>query len=186
MAIDIIGISLVILFFIRGYMKGIIVAVFSALAIILGIICSLRLSQKLGSWLLAKGIVTSGWAQIISFVLLFIVILLLVRLIAKAMETSARALMLGWVNSGIGGLFYAGMAAIVWSAFLWLGAQMQLISPETIAASKTYTYFAPVAPWVFDKIGAIWPMVKSLLADLQHFFATANNKLPVPDVDTAR
>ena len=50
--------------------QGIIVAAFSALAIILGIICSLKLSQKFGNWLIEKGWINAGWAQIISFVLL--------------------------------------------------------------------------------------------------------------------
>ncbi|WP_276132260.1 CvpA family protein [Polluticoccus soli] len=183
MVIDIIGITLVVIFFIRGYMKGIIVAAFSLLAIVLGIICSLKLSHEFAAWLAAKHIVTSGWAQIVSFVVLFVGILFGVRLVAKALETSARAMMLGWVNSGIGGVLYALMAAVIWSALLWLAAQMSLISPETIADSKTYSYTAPIAPWTFDKIGSVWPMVKSLFADLQQYFSGVNKPA---HVDTAR
>lgn len=41
MALDVIGIILIVLFFIRGYMKGLIVALFSVLAILLGIVCVL-------------------------------------------------------------------------------------------------------------------------------------------------
>ena len=103
MALDIIGVTLIIVFFIRGYMKGIIVAVFSVLAITLGIICSLKLSEKLASFLYEKGWVTSGWAQLVSYVLLFVAIVLIVRVVAKAIETSAKALMMGCINSGIGG-----------------------------------------------------------------------------------
>jgi membrane protein required for colicin V production len=183
MAIDIIGITLVIIFFIRGYMKGIIVAAFSLLAIVLGIICSLKLSQELAAWLSEKGIITSGWAQIISFVVLFIAILFGVRLVAKALETSARAMMLGWVNSGIGGLLYAFMAAVIWSSLLWLATQMSILSPEIIAESKTYKYVEPLAPWTFEKIGAIWPMVKDIFSDLQQYFSGANKP---GHVDTAR
>ena len=183
MVIDIIGVTLVVIFFIRGYMKGIIVAAFSLLAILLGIICSLKLSHELATWLAAKNIVTSGWAQIVSFVVLFVGILFLVRLVAKAMEASAKALMLGWVNSGIGGVLYSLMAAVAWSSVLWLCTQMSIISAETIAESKTYKYFEPIAPWTFDKIGAVWPMVKDLFADLQQYFKSAN---PPANVDTAR
>jgi membrane protein required for colicin V production len=183
MALDIIGITLIIIFFIRGYMKGIIVAAFALLAIVLGIICSLKLSKELADWLAEKHIVTSGWAQVLSFVVLFIGVLFLVRLVAKALETSAKALMLGWVNGGMGGVLYAFLAALIWSSALWMLVQLNSLSPETIASSKTYKYFAPVAPWTFEKIGAVWPMVKGLIADVQQLFADINKP---HDVGTPR
>lgn len=185
MVLDIIGISLIIIFFIRGYMKGIIVAAFSVLAIVLGIICSLKLSSSLAKFLYDNGIITSGWGQLISYILLFVLVVFVVRLIAKAVESSFDAVMLGWVNRGIGGLLYAFMFTILWSSFLWIGTRMQLISTETIAGSKTYPYLSQVAPWVFNKIGALWPMVKNIFTDLEVFFGHVNQQLP-GHVDTAR
>ncbi len=174
MALDIIGVTIIIVFFIRGYMKGLIVAVFSVIAILLGIICSLKLSGKLAAFLLEKGWITSGWGQVISYALLFIAVVLVVRIVAKAIETSAKALMMGWINSGIGGLFYAFMGAIIWSSFLWIGNEMQLIEESTKSASVTYHYIEPLAPWVFEKIGTIWPMVKDIFSNLQHLFDNVN------------
>lgn len=185
MILDIIGITLLIVFFIRGYMKGIIVAAFSVLAILLGILCSLKLSHKLTTYLFEKGIITSGWAPLISYIILFVAIMLLVRLVAKAAESSVEAFMLGWANRSVGGLLYAFLAAVVWSSILWLGNQVQLITPETKAASKTYTYFEPVAPWFYDKVGILWPMAKDVFTDLQGFFSDVNKKLP-DHVDTHR
>lgn len=186
MALDVIGILLIILFFIRGYMKGLIVAVFAVLAILLGIICSLKLSEKLATWLHDSGIITSGWVQLVSYIILFIGVFLLVRFMAKAIESALKVSMLGWLNSLIGGLLYAFMAAVVWSSFLWLATQMQLIKPETIAASKTYPLLSKLALWVFEKMGALWPMTRHVFGDLQHFFDQVNTKMPTPNVDTAR
>ena len=56
--LDIVGVILIILFFIRGYLKGLIVAAFSMLALLLGIICSLKLSQSFSEWLLKNGYVS--------------------------------------------------------------------------------------------------------------------------------
>src|ERR1017187_7441977 len=98
MILDVIGIILILLFFIRGYIKGIILAAFSVLAILLGILCALKLSQTLSTWLLAKGYISSGWVQVISYVLLFIVVVLIVRLIGKLIEKAMDGLMLGMVN----------------------------------------------------------------------------------------
>jgi membrane protein required for colicin V production len=185
MVLDIIGVALIILFFIRGYMKGFIVAAFSVLAIVLGFVASLRLSEKMATWLFDKGIITSGWGQIISFTVLFIGIILLVRVIAKAIEAGVKAVMMGWFNSLLGALLYSFMAAFIWSAVLWLCNQMHLLTPETIAYSKTYRYITPIAPWVCEKVGLIWPTAKSIFADLQTFFSNVNQQLP-DHVDTPR
>ncbi len=183
MALDIIALVLVILFFIRGYMKGFIVAAFSVLGIIAGLICSLTLSEKLASWLLHKEYITSGWAQIVSFTVLFIGVILLVWLIAKAIETGVKAMMMGWFNSLMGALLYTFMALFIWSAVLWLCNQMHLLPPETIAYSKTYRFIVPIAPWICEKTGAFWPMAKEVFANLQHYFSNINQLLP-GNVDT--
>lgn len=184
MILDIIIITLIIIFFVRGYMKGIIVAAFSLLAIVLGIICALKLSERLATYLFQEGYVTSGWAQLISYIILFIGVMWLVRLIAKAIESALDAVMLGWVNKSVGGLLYAFLAAVVCSTLLWIGNEMQVLSPDLIEESRSYVYIQPIAPWVADKLGTVWPMAKSVFADLQTFFSNVNQMLP-EHVDTA-
>ncbi len=165
MLLDIIAITLIIIFFIRGYMKGIIVAAFSVLAIVLGIICALKLSE------------------LISYIILYVGVVWGVRLLAKAIESAMQAVMLGWVNKGLGGLFYAFIATMAWSALQWLGSEMKIVTPEMIAESKTYEYIQPVAPWVADKVGYLWPMAKEVFSDLELFFNNVNEYIP-QHVDT--
>lgn len=176
MTLDVIGIILIILFFIRGYMKGIIVAAFSVLAILLGILCALKLSQAFSAWLLARGYVSSGWVQVVSYVVLFIGVFLLVRLVAKLLEKSVEGMMLGIVNKLIGGLLYAFLGAVLWSSLLWIGAKMHIISTETIAASHTYSWLSKLAPWFFEQAGKVLPFVKDTFSKLEHFFDTVNQK----------
>ena len=179
MILDVIGIIVLILFFIRGYKRGIIVAVCSVLAILLGILVSLKLSQTFSSWLQEKGYVNSGWVTIISYVVLFIGIVLLVRLLAKFIQKAAEGMMLGMVNKLIGGLFYVFLGAVLWSSLLWIGARMNVISPDTIAASKTYSWMAAIAPWFFDQAGKVLPFVRDTFSQLDHFFDTINHKAGV-------
>ena len=174
MVLDFVSITILILFFIRGYRKGIIVAAFSVIAILLGIICSLKLSATLADWLLEKGLVTGAWAQIISYAILFAGVIILVRLLAKSIETAVEAMFLGWINRAIGGLLYAFMAGVVWSSLLWIGAEAHIVEETTIETSRTYKYIAPIAPWFFDKAGVLWPMVKDIFADLEGFFDKVN------------
>ena len=184
MIIDILTITLVIAFFIQGYMKGIIVALFSVVAFVLGIICALKLSELLGTYLFEKGIVTSGWSQIVSYLILFIGVVIIVNLLAKAIESTIEALWMGWANKMLGGIFYAFIGLLVWSTMLWLGNEMQLISQKQVDASATYPYAVAVAPWVAAQVGLLWPMSKELFADLEMFFNNINAYLQ--HVDTAR
>lgn len=178
MILDLIGTVLLVAFFIQGYRKGIIVAIFSLLAIVLGVVCALKLSGKFAGYLFAQGWVTSGWAQIVSYILLFVGVAWVVRLGGKFLQKTFEAVMLGLPNRLIGGAIYGIMAAIIWSICLWLGNQIHLFTPETIVASKTYSWFMPVAPWVFDHVGAILPFAKDIFAELQHFFEGVNQQLP--------
>ena len=178
MVLDVVGIILIVLFFIRGYMKGFIVALFSVLAILLGILCALKLSQTFSAWMLAKGYVSSGWVQVVSYVLLFIVVVILVRLFGRLIEKAVETLMLGILNRLIGGLLYAFLGAILWSSVLWIGSRMHIITPETIAASKTYVMLSGMAPWFFEQAGRFLPFVKDTFINLQHFFDAVNQKLP--------
>lgn len=178
MILDAIAIILIVFFFIRGYRKGFIVAAFAIIAILLGVICALKLSAKLAAFLLEKNIVTSGWAQIVSYIVLFIGVVWLVRIGGKLIEKTVEAVWLGLFNNLAGGIIYAVMAIIVWSSCLWIGNQAHLFTPETIAGSKTFAVLSPVAPWTFEHIGAVLPLAKGLFADLQHFFDQVNNHLP--------
>jgi membrane protein required for colicin V production len=178
MILDIIGVTLVLIFFIRGYMKGLVVAIFSLLAIVLGIICALKLSHILATWLYDKGYITSGWGQLISYVIIFVVVIILVRLVAKAIEASMNAIMLGWVNKGLGGVVFAFIAAFVWSTLLWIATRMHLISQHSIDASRTYKYFSELAPWICDQVGKLLPFAKHIFDDLRNFFDHVDQKIP--------
>lgn len=175
MILDVIGIILLIIFFVRGYMKGFIVAAFAVISIIVAIIVSLKLSEKLATLLLENKIITSGWAQPISYIAIFFGVVLLIRLLAKALETTLDLAMIGWINKLSGGLLYSFMIAMVWSSLLWIANKMQLISAATIAASISYPYFNKLAPWVLHHVGALIPVAKDVFNDLEVFFKKVND-----------
>ena len=183
MALDVTGIILILLFFIRGYMKGFVVAAFSVIAILLGVLCALKLSASFAAWLLAHGYISSGWAQVISYSVLFIGVVIVVRLVARLIEKALQGMMLGMVNKLVGGLLYAFMGAVLWSSFLWIGAKMGMITPETIATSKTYTSLVNIAPWFCEKAGSLMPFIKDAFDKLQHFFDNVNQQ-PAGNVGT--
>ena len=174
MALDIAGLVIVLLFFLRGYFKGLIVAAFSVLAILLGVLCALKLSQTFATWLLEQGYVSSPWAQVVSYLALFIGVVILVRMAGKLLEKVVEGLMLGIVNKLLGGVLYAFLGAVLWSSLLWIGARGHIISEETIAVSKSYKPVSALAPWFFEQAGRLLPFVQDTFSKLEHFFDTVN------------
>lgn len=177
MILDIIGGVLLLLLFIRGYRQGFIVAVFSLLAVLVGVVCALKLSHALAGFLADRGIITASWGLLVSYVVLFLLAMWGVRLVADMIEKTFRAMSLGFFNNLSGGLIYAAAGVILWSGGLWLGHNLHLISPEMRNASHTYDYILPVAPWAFDGLGAIWPLAKDVFAYVGDFFGELNKKL---------
>ncbi|MCF8448933.1 MAG: CvpA family protein [Taibaiella sp.] len=182
MALDITGLVIILLFFIRGYMKGLIVAAFSVIGILLGILVALKMSQSFAAWLLANEYITSGWAQVISYMVLFVGVVLLVRLVAKVVEKAVEGVMLGIVNKLAGALLYAFLGAVIWSSLLWIGARVHVLSAETIATSHTYYWLSLLAPWFCEQAGKLLPFVQDTFIKLEHFFETVNQ--PATDVGT--
>lgn len=178
MTIDIITLILVILLFVRGYKKGIIIAICSVLAIVLGLSCALSLSARLSVYLLDKGYVSSGLAPIISYVVLFIGVVWLVRLLAKVLDGFANTILLGWANKSVGGLLYVLAGLVAYSVLLWLCNYAHLIPPETTVNSRTYRYIEPFAPWIFERMTGILPFTKNTFADMRAFFSDINHQLP--------
>jgi membrane protein required for colicin V production len=180
MALDITALILILLFFIRGYMKGLLVSICSVLALFLGIVCSLKLSQAFASWMLAKGYTTATWAPILSYLVLFAIVVLLVRLMGKVLQKMLEGLLLGTANKIAGGVLYALMGTTLWSTLIWIGDKMQLYPPTLVQASKTYNLMLLWAPAAFHGIGYVLPFAKDVFEQLSLFFDGVKNHIPAP------
>lgn len=178
MILDIIGIIIVLMMFLRGYQKGVIIAVFSLLSIFIGIIVAMRMSGWFLDILLSHDYINGGWAPLLSFLILFNVVVLIVRWIAKMLSSVAKALFFGWADRILGGVLYLFIGITFWSTLLWLADKAHVLSPGTIVESRTYSFFAPIAPYVFDHIGIVVPFAKNLFSDMKNLFYHIDISLP--------
>src|SRR5690606_7072158 len=105
---------LLILALFKGYKKGIVVALFSVLALIVGLIAALRLSDHLAGLMLnQQALIAARWTPLISHVLVFIIVVILIRLIGKALRKSLKFVLLGWVDRLAGAMLYGLMITFV-------------------------------------------------------------------------
>lgn len=170
MLLDIIFAIIVILAVLQGYRNGLIAGLFSLVAIIIGLAAAMKLSTVLTDMLGKSTGISQEWLPLISFVIIFLVVLLLVRWVAKLIEKSVEIAMLGWVNKLGGVVFYVAIYTIVFSVVLFYLERMKVIQPETIQKSITYSFVQPWGPKAINGFGAIIPVFKDLFGELEKFF----------------
>jgi membrane protein required for colicin V production len=175
MLIDIIVFVLLLLALWKGLRKGLIVAVFSFLAFIVGLAAALKLSALAAEYIGRSVSVSQRWLPVLAFLAVFLVVVLLVRLGAKVLEKATEMMMLGWANRLGGVLFFALVYLFIFSIILFYATQLQVIKPSTSETSATYPFLYPYAPKVMEVMGAILPFFKNMFGELLHFFGNVSN-----------
>ncbi len=183
MILDILAVIILIFAVIKGYQRGLIVGVFSFIAIIIGLAAALKLST-LAAGYIGKAInISDTWLPVISFAVVFIVVVLLVRLGANMIQKTVELSMLGWVNRLGGILLYLAIFMIVYSILIFYAAEVSLIQPAVIEQSVSYTYIQPWGPRAIEGFGVIIPAFKGMFTELQSFFGSVGQDLPAASVE---
>ena len=174
MLIDIIYGLLVIIAVFKGLRRGLIVAIFSLLAFMLGLAAALKLSVTVAGYLGETTNISIRWLPFISFLLVFIGVVMIVRWIARMLEAASEALALGMVNKLGGVLLYFVLYTVAFSVIMFYAVQVRLLSTQTLASSHTYAFIAPWGPYFIGKLGAFIPFFSDLFSQLTEFFDRFN------------
>jgi membrane protein required for colicin V production len=174
---DIVLVVILILAIIKGYQRGLIVGVFSFIAIIIGLAAAIKLSTVVAAYIGKAIKISDTWLPVISFTVVFIIVILLVRLGANMLQKTVEVALLGWVNRLGGILFYVAIYLIVYSVILFYAEQVKLIQPDTIQKSVTYTFIQPWGPKVINGFASVIPVFKDMFIELQSFFDGVAKKM---------
>jgi len=177
MIIDIIFLVLMILALIHGYRRGFIVAIFSFVALIIGLAAALKLSTVVARHIGTAVKVSDRWLPFVSFLVVFIIVIFLIRLGAKAIQRITEAAMLGWFNRLAGVVLYAAIYLTVFSIVLFYAGQIKIVRPETVEASRTYAFIQPWGPKAINGLGVAIPFFRNMFTELEDFFSGVSQKL---------
>ena len=170
MIIDVFFLILLVFSVIKGLSRGLIVAVFSFFAIIIGVAAAMKLSFIVANWLQQSFTINGKWLPVLSFLIVFIGVIFLVRWVANLIQAAVNVAMLGWLNKLGGILLYFLIYMFVYSILLFYLTKMNFIKEETIAASDTYHIIEPFGPKAIDMLGSIIPLFKNIFEQLSQFF----------------
>lgn len=170
MLLDIIFAVIIVLAILKGYQNGLVVGLFSLVAVTIGLAAAMKLSTFVAGYIGKTVKVSDQWLPIISFAVVFFIVILLIRLGARVIEKTVELAMLGWVNKVGGVILFAAIYTTVFSVLLFYAEQMKLIQPETITKSVTYSFVEPWGPKAINGFGAIIPIFKDMFEELEQFF----------------
>jgi len=170
MVLDFIFAAIIVFALIKGYQRGLIVGLFSLVAVIIGLAAAMKLSAVVAGYIGKAMKVSDEWLPVISFAVVFLVVVLLIRLGANAIERTIEVALLGWVNKLGGIILYAAIYTVVFSVLLFYAEQVHLLQPATIEKSVTYSFVQPWGPKVINGFGSVIPLFKDMFGELESFF----------------
>ena len=171
MLIDLLFLVFIVIGVVKGIQRGFIIAIFSIMAIIIGLAAAMKLSAVAADYLKDSVSVSAKWLPVVSFVVVFVIMIILVKLVANILQKTVEVTFLGWVNRLAGALLYVFLYTIVLSVLLFFAGQLQFLNPETIADSRIYPWIEPLGPYIINGVAKIFPLFRDMFETLKSFFA---------------
>lgn len=178
MALDVFVLVCLAIAIVKGYRKGLIIALFSFIALVVGAAAALQLSGKAAQYLAPAVPSLHQWIPLIAFLLVFLSVAIVVRLLAKLLEETLKWSMLGWMNKLGGILFYSLLYLVLISIGLFYADKMGVISAPTKAAATSYPILQPLAPVIMDNLGKIVPVFGDLFGQIEQSFEQLGKEIP--------
>ena len=144
MLLDIIFAVLIVFAVLKGYQRGLIIGLFSLIAVIIGLAAAMKLSVVIADYLGKAVNISDKWMPVVSFAVVFLLVILLIRLGAKLIEKTVEMAMMGWLNKIGGIILFAAIYITVFSVLVFYAEQL--------------------------KFGSIVPLFKDMFSTLEHFF----------------
>ena len=155
--IDIIIIVILGISLISGFSTGFVKEISSLIALILGVWGSIKFSSFTATKLFEWFNITGGFGGLIAFIVTFLIIILIVHLLATAIDKVIKAASLGIVNKSFGALFSALKTVLVLSVvFMVVNAfdeHFHFMPEKTVEESSLYSPIADIVPAIFPTLG---------------------------------
>ena len=151
---DVIILIILLYGLIKGFMKGFIIEVAGIIALILGVTGSFKFASILEVYLNSYVDWSPKTVQIISFIILFIIIIYAVSLLAKMITKTLKIIALGMINRIFGGIFGLLKWCVILSSLVLVSQEINeiitLIPDKTLKDSVSYNLLDKLGGFLFD------------------------------------
>lgn len=166
--LDIFFIAVIAIGAVKGYMKGLVVEIFSFLAFFIGIFVAIKLTIPVAN----RFFDSDDYFQLITvavFIGLFIAVILIINLIAKALKKVLDLTFLGLFDNVLGALAGVFKWTFIISVFFWVFDSIGLRLPdEQSDGSLIYPIVERLGPTVFAWVSNMLPFIQDMIDSLKN------------------
>ncbi|NJC26598.1 CvpA family protein [Neolewinella antarctica] len=161
MAIDIICLIFAAYGFYVGYTKGIISTVLTLASYVVGLLAAMKFGPIAGDMIFESfPIVTKGGGFLLGVVLVFFLMLLLFKLVARGLTGFMETININIVNQLLGGIVSGIFFIFVFSGFVMLGDGSRIITEELKEKSITYQPVTELRETIWEKGKGLFPVFR--------------------------
>lgn len=158
--LDIILLICIVPALVQGFRKGFISQVIAIISLIAGVWLSARFSTAVSAWIAQYIQGSEQIMNIVSFTLIFLVVIAALAAVGKLLEGAIKLVMLGWLNRLLGVIFSFLKATLIIGliimAFCSLNNTFNLVSEDVLNQSVLF-------PPLRDAAYTVFPYLKDLL-----------------------
>ena len=141
---------------VNGFLKGLFIEVTTLVGLVLGVYGAIHFSHFLGDFLKESVSWDESMIQLVSFAGTFLIILIGMVLLGKAMTKIAETIALGFFNKLVGAIFgflkYALILSMVLLVYDELNASLRFVEKEKVKKSILYEPVKNFAPAIFPNL----------------------------------
>jgi len=157
--LDIFIVCLLVFGFTRGYLKGLVMELSSIIALLLGVYGSIKFSDFTLTFIsnrspeIIEG-VDENYLKIASFAFTFLLIIVLISLVGKALTKILKMVFLGFINKILGGLFGVIKFVLILSVccvfFQNINSTLFLVDDSFAESSFLYNQIIDLGNWLLS------------------------------------
>lgn len=161
MIIDILFLIVAAWGFYQGYTKGIIKTILTVFSILFGLVVAFKLSPAATRFLETAFKTDSPFTFIAGFLLVFLLMMFVIRLLAKFFEKALQSANINFINQMIGGFVLGSLYTLMLSYLIWFADVSHIIKEQTKEESVTYTFLKGFP----SKMKTVYEFVKPAFVD---------------------
>lgn len=156
---------------VMGFRKGLLLEIVGILAFVLGIIGGFKLMELGMTYLDDYFEDFDHLLPFISFLIIFLAILLLVNLVGKAVKKMVDMTLLGGVDKFAGAIVGLAKWAIGLSLVLWLTQNFGIVLPGQDEDLVLYPYLAELGPNLIKSMSVILPFAEEMIESIKELIS---------------
>jgi membrane protein required for colicin V production len=154
--LDIIILIPLVIFILKGLKKGLVIEIVSLIALFFGILAGIYLSDFVAAWLVKYWALNASYTYGVAFIMIFVAVIILMRIIAKTIEKFLDLTALGFFNKILGAVFgllkVLFLISLVFYVINKFDSKEKLITTQVKNKSHLYKPISSIAPFAIPRI----------------------------------